>query len=83
MAKRQKPTGMSLTKGPVGVIGLGLAAYGVTAPIFGGHRGPLRFSRHDYRTRVRGRFGRSRGVRRRRGDTGARRRLMAGTDTHT
>jgi hypothetical protein len=37
MAKKEKPTGMSLTKSPVGVIGLGLAAYGVTALIFGGH----------------------------------------------
>jgi hypothetical protein len=37
MAKREKTTGISLAKVPVGVIGLGLVAYGVTALIFGGH----------------------------------------------
>jgi hypothetical protein len=36
MAKSEKTTGVSLAKGPVGVIGLVLVAYGVTALIFGG-----------------------------------------------
>jgi hypothetical protein len=38
MANRQKTTGVSLARGPVGVIGLVLLAYGVTALIFGRHR---------------------------------------------
>ena len=34
---KQKRTGLSLAKGPVGLIGMALLAYGVTALIFGGH----------------------------------------------
>ena len=37
MASRQKTKGTSLAKGPVGVIGLALLIYGITALIFGGH----------------------------------------------
>ena len=37
MASRQKTNGTSLAKGPVGVIGLALLVYGITALIFGGH----------------------------------------------
>ena len=37
MASRQKTKGTSLAKGPVGLIGLALLAYGITALIFGGH----------------------------------------------
>ena len=37
MANRNGTKGTSLAKGPVGLIGLALAAYGVTALIFGGH----------------------------------------------
>ena len=36
MAERQKTKGTSLAKGPVGLIGLLLLAYGITALIFGG-----------------------------------------------
>ena len=35
--KQQTKKGISLAKGPVGLIGLGLLAYGITALIFGGH----------------------------------------------
>jgi hypothetical protein len=34
---KQKRTGLSLATGPVGLIGMALLAYGVTALIFGGH----------------------------------------------
>jgi hypothetical protein len=34
---RQRTKGTSLAKGPVGLIGLALLAYGITALIFGGH----------------------------------------------
>jgi hypothetical protein len=34
---RQKKKGISLVKGPVGLIGLALLAYGISALIFGGH----------------------------------------------
>ena len=37
MANRQRTKGTSLAKGPVGLIGLALLAYGITALIFGGH----------------------------------------------
>lgn len=37
MAKTEKKKGTSLAKGPVGLIGLLLLAYGITALIFGGH----------------------------------------------
>jgi hypothetical protein len=37
MANRQPTKGTSLAKGPVGLIGLALLAYGITALIFGGH----------------------------------------------
>jgi hypothetical protein len=37
MANAQKTKGTSLAKGPVGLIGLALLAYGITALIFGGH----------------------------------------------
>jgi hypothetical protein len=37
MANRNGTKGTSLAKSPVGLIGLALAAYGVTALIFGGH----------------------------------------------
>jgi hypothetical protein len=37
MASRRKTKGTSLAKGPVGVIGLALLVYGITALIFGGH----------------------------------------------
>ncbi len=37
MVSRQKAKGTSLAKGPVGLIGLALLAYGITAVIFGGH----------------------------------------------
>jgi hypothetical protein len=37
MARRQKRKGTSLVKGPVGVIGFVLLAYGVTAVMLGGH----------------------------------------------
>jgi hypothetical protein len=35
--RRTKTRGTSLAKGPIGVIGLALFAYGITALIFGGH----------------------------------------------
>ena len=37
MANRQRTKGTSLAKGPAGLIGLALLAYGITALIFGGH----------------------------------------------
>jgi hypothetical protein len=37
MTTRHRTKGWSLAKGPVGLIGLGLLAYGITALIFGGH----------------------------------------------
>ena len=37
MANRQRTKGTSLAKGPVGLIGLALLVYGITALIFGGH----------------------------------------------
>jgi hypothetical protein len=37
MANRQRTKGTSLAKGPVGLIGLALLAYGITALIFGSH----------------------------------------------
>jgi hypothetical protein len=37
MSTRYKTKGTSLAKGPVGLIGLALLAYGITALIFGGH----------------------------------------------
>ena len=37
MANRQRTKGTSLAKGPVGLLGLALLAYGITALIFGGH----------------------------------------------
>ncbi|MGZ6616396.1 MAG: hypothetical protein ACXVFQ_18435 [Solirubrobacteraceae bacterium] len=37
MATRHKTKGTSLAKGPIGLIGIALLAYGVTALIFGGH----------------------------------------------
>ena len=37
MARTKKTKGVSLAKGPVGLIGMALLAYGVTALIFGGH----------------------------------------------
>ena len=37
MANGQRTKGTSLAKGPVGLIGLALLAYGITALIFGGH----------------------------------------------
>ena len=37
MATRHQTKGMSLAKGPIGLIGLVLLAYGITALIFGGH----------------------------------------------
>ncbi len=37
MARNKKTKGVSLAKGPVGLIGIALLAYGVTALIFGGH----------------------------------------------
>lgn len=37
MANRRRTKGTSLAKGPVGLIGLALLAYGITALIFGGH----------------------------------------------
>ena len=37
MATRHETKGTSLAKGPIGLIGLVLLAYGVTALIFGGH----------------------------------------------
>ena len=37
MANRQRTKGTSLAKGPVGLVGLALLAYGITALIFGGH----------------------------------------------
>jgi hypothetical protein len=37
MAVRRKTKGTSLAKGPIGLIGLVLLAYGVTALLFGGH----------------------------------------------
>ncbi len=37
MARTHKAKGISLAKGPVGLIGLALLAYGITALIFGGH----------------------------------------------
>ena len=37
MANTQRTKGTSLAKGPVGLIGLALLAYGITALIFGGH----------------------------------------------
>ena len=37
MTTRQTTKGMSLAKGPIGLIGMALLAYGVTALIFGGH----------------------------------------------
>jgi hypothetical protein len=35
--RRKKNRGTSLAKGPIGLIGLALLAYGITALIFGGH----------------------------------------------
>jgi hypothetical protein len=37
MARSKQNKGVSLAKGPVGLIGIALLAYGVTALIFGGH----------------------------------------------
>jgi hypothetical protein len=37
MTTRHKTKGISLAKGPIGLIGLVLLAYGITALIFGGH----------------------------------------------
>jgi hypothetical protein len=37
MTTRHRTDGWSLAKGPVGLIGLALLAYGITALIFGGH----------------------------------------------
>jgi hypothetical protein len=37
MRTRQRTKGISLAKGPVGLVGLVLLAYGITALIFGGH----------------------------------------------
>ena len=37
MATTGKKKGISLAKGPIGLIGLVLLAYGITALIFGGH----------------------------------------------
>jgi hypothetical protein len=37
MTTRHRTNGWSLAKGPVGLIGLALLAYGITALIFGGH----------------------------------------------
>ena len=37
MANGQRTKGTSLAKGPVGLIGLALLAYGISALIFGGH----------------------------------------------
>ena len=37
MTTRHRTKGWSLAKGPVGLIGLALLAYGITALIFGGH----------------------------------------------
>jgi len=37
MTTRRRTNGWSLAKGPVGLLGLALLAYGVTALIFGGH----------------------------------------------
>ena len=37
MTTRHRTKGWSLAKGPVGVIGLVLLAYGITALVFGGH----------------------------------------------
>ena len=37
MTTRYKTKGTSLAKGPIGLIGLALLAYGITALIFGGH----------------------------------------------
>jgi hypothetical protein len=37
MTTRHRTTGTSLAKGPIGLIGLALLAYGITALIFGGH----------------------------------------------
>lgn len=37
MVREHKTKGISLAKGPVGLIGLALLAYGITALIFGGH----------------------------------------------
>jgi hypothetical protein len=37
MANRPRTNGTSLAKGPVGLLGLALLAYGITALIFGGH----------------------------------------------
>jgi hypothetical protein len=37
MTNRQTTTGTSLAKGPVGLIGLALLAYGVSALIFASH----------------------------------------------
>jgi hypothetical protein len=37
MSRTQKTKGSSLAKGPVGLVGLALLLYGVTAVIFGGH----------------------------------------------
>jgi hypothetical protein len=37
MTARHRTNGTSLAKGPIGLIGLALLAYGITALIFGGH----------------------------------------------
>ena len=37
MTTKQRTKGTSLAKGPIGLIGLALLAYGITALIFGGH----------------------------------------------
>jgi hypothetical protein len=37
MTTRNRTKGISLAKGPIGLIGLALLAYGITALIFGGH----------------------------------------------
>ena len=37
MTRRHRTKGTSLAKGPIGLIGLGLLAYGISALIFGGH----------------------------------------------
>jgi hypothetical protein len=37
MANGQRTKGTSLAQGPVGLIGLALLGYGITALIFGGH----------------------------------------------
>ena len=51
MANRRRTKGTSLAKGPVGLIGLALLAYGITALIFGGHS----FAQHAPNGAVHGR----------------------------